>query len=225
VAAAFVSGGDNEHEPDRLKELVQSLPAMTREVRFGGAVSLDGYFAGPGEAIDWIRWSDESAALSAASWKGVDAMLMGRRTFEFAMRVGGGLGVGPKIRTYVFSRTLAEVPEGSELVGEDAAEFVRRLKESEGGVILVMGGGELGSALIEAGLVDEIGLTVHPLLLGGGIPPSGRWRSGPSSSWSRRGRWRRAACCCATGRRADASAAGTSPTLPIIRAPKLSRRD
>jgi dihydrofolate reductase len=33
-----------------------------------------------------------------------------------------------------------------------------------------MGGGELGSALIEAGLVDEIGLNVHPVLLGGGIP-------------------------------------------------------
>ena len=42
--------------------------------------------------------------------------------------------------------------------------------EGFGCTILVMGGGELGSALIEAGLVDEIGLNVHPLLLGGGIP-------------------------------------------------------
>lgn len=150
---------------------------MTRKVTFGGAVSLDGYFAGPDEAIDWLLWSDEAAAVSAASWKGVDTMLMGRKTFEFAMRVGGGTGVGPKIRTYVFSRTLAEVPEGAELVSGDAAEFVRRLKAEEGGGILVMGGGELGSALIEAGLVDEIGLNVHPLLLGGGIPafrPMGR---------------------------------------------------
>jgi dihydrofolate reductase len=143
---------------------------VTRKVRFGGAVSLDGFFAGPDEAIDWLRWSDEAAAVGAASWKGVDTMLMGRKTFEFAMRSGGGLGVGPKIRTFVFSRTLTDVPAGAELVSGDSAGFVRRLKAEPGGGILVMGGGELGSALIEAGLVDEIGLNVHPILLGGGIP-------------------------------------------------------
>jgi dihydrofolate reductase len=76
----------------------------------------------------------------------------------------------PGIKTFVFSRTLDAVPEGAELVREDAAAFVRALKESKGGGIFVMGGGELGSALIEAGLVDEIGLNVHPILLGGGIP-------------------------------------------------------
>lgn len=143
---------------------------MSREVVFGGAVSLDFYFAGPDEAIDWLRWSDETAAVSAASWKGVDTMLMGRKTWEFALRRGGGTGVGPGIRTFIFSRTLAEAPERAELVSEDAAAFVARLKAEEGGKILVMGGGELGSALIEAGLVDEIGLNVHPVLLGGGIP-------------------------------------------------------
>jgi dihydrofolate reductase len=142
---------------------------VTRKVTFGGAVSLDGYFAGPGEAIDWIRSSGDSAAAIAATWKGVDTMLMGRRTWEFAAKMGGGPSM-PGIRICVFSRTLAGVPEGAELVSEDAAAFVRRLKGGEGGGILVMGGGELGSALIEAGLVDEIGLNVQPILLGGGIP-------------------------------------------------------
>lgn len=146
-------------------------PESGRKVTFGGAVSLDGYFAGPGEAIDWLRWSDDAAAVSAASWKGVDTMLLGRRTFEFAMRSGHGLRVDPsRVRTFVFSRTLAEACEGAELVREDAAEFVGRLKGEAGGGIIVMGGGELGSALIEAGLVDEIGLNVHPILLGRGIP-------------------------------------------------------
>jgi dihydrofolate reductase len=74
------------------------------------------------------------------------------------------------IGTFVFSRTLESVPDGVELVREDAAGFVRRLKASEGGDIIVMGGGELGSALIEAGLVDEIGLAIQPVLLGGGTP-------------------------------------------------------
>jgi dihydrofolate reductase len=141
-----------------------------RKVTYGGACSLDGYIAGPDEAIDWLQWSDDAQAISAASWKGVDTMLMGRKTFEFAMKHAGGTGVGPKIKTYVFSSTLSDVPEGAELIREDAAEFVRRLKGEPGGDIIVMGGGELGSALIEGGVVDEIGFNIHPVLLGGGVP-------------------------------------------------------
>jgi dihydrofolate reductase len=142
-----------------------------RKVTYGGAVSLDFFLAGPGEAIDWLRWSDDSAKLAAESFKGVDAMLMGRKTFEFAQRMGGGPPT-PGVTTYVLSRTLDALPDGAEavLVGEDAAGFVRRLKAEPGGGILVMGGGELGSALLEAGLVDEIGFSIHPVLLGGGVP-------------------------------------------------------
>jgi dihydrofolate reductase len=140
-----------------------------RRIIFGGANSLDNYLAGPGEAIDWLRWSDDSAAISAATFRGADTMLMGRKTFEFAQRMGGGPPL-KDVTTYVFSRTLQGLPEGSgaELVRGEAVPFVRRLRQQEGGKIIVMGGGELGGALLEAGLVDEIGLSIHPVLLGGG---------------------------------------------------------
>ena len=141
-----------------------------RKVTYGAAVSLDGYIAGPGEAIDWLLWSDDAKAISSASWKGADTMLMGRKTYEFAARSGGGDGGVSKIKSYIFSRTMAEAPAGAELVREDAVGFVKALKAAPGGDIIVMGGGELGSALIEGGAVDEIGLNVHPLLLGDGIP-------------------------------------------------------
>jgi dihydrofolate reductase len=74
------------------------------------------------------------------------------------------------VKTYIFSRTLKSIPERPDyqLTSEDVADFVRRIKGEEGGNILVMGGGELGSALIEAGLVDEIGFSIHPVLLGRG---------------------------------------------------------
>jgi dihydrofolate reductase len=140
-----------------------------RTVIYGGASSLDALITGPDEAIDWIRQSDDTAELMARMWKGVDTMLMGRKTYEFALRMGGPIQWG-KIKTYVFSRTLESVSGGAELVSTDAAEFVRELKAQDGGGIVIMGGGELGSALIEASLVDEIGLNVHPLLLGGGTP-------------------------------------------------------
>ena len=140
-----------------------------RKVTYGGAVSLDGYLAGPGEAIDWLLWSDDSARIMRESWVGVDAMLMGRKTYDFAVRSGKG-AASPGIKTYVFSRSMKEAPDGVELVREDAAGFVKSLKAGPGGDIIVMGGGELGSALIEGGAVDVIGLNVHPILLGGGIP-------------------------------------------------------
>lgn len=139
-----------------------------RKVTWGAAVSLDLYIAGPDEAIDWLRWSDDVTAIIGEGWKGVDTMLMGRKTWEFAARTGGG-GTS-KVRTYVFSSSMAEAPGGAELVQGDAVGFVRALKESEGGNIIVMGGGELATALIEGGAVDEIGLNVHPILLGGGVP-------------------------------------------------------
>lgn len=142
-----------------------------RKVTWGAAVSLDLYLAGPGEALDWLQWSDDAAAISAASWQGVDTLLMGRKTYEFAARSGGGGDAGAsKIRTFIFSRTMTEAPAGAALVGGDPIAFVRELKRAQGGDIIVMGGGALASALIEGGVVDEIGLNVHPLLLGGGIP-------------------------------------------------------
>ena len=141
-----------------------------RKVTCGAAVSLDVYIAGPDESLDWLAWSDDAAAIAGASFKGVDTLLMGRKTYEFAARMGGGPDGVSKIRTYIFSRTMADAPAGAELVREDAVGFVRAMKAGPGGDIILMGGGELAATLIEGGVVDEIGLNVHPVLLGGGVP-------------------------------------------------------
>lgn len=144
---------------------------MTRRLVWGAAVSLDLYLADEAEVLDWLRWNDDAASISKESWKGVDAILMGRKTYEFAVRSGSGGDSGEsKFQTYVFSSTMAEAPAGATLVGENAVDFVRALKAEPGGGIILMGGGELASSLIEGGVVDEIGLNVHPVLLGRGIP-------------------------------------------------------
>ena len=77
---------------------------------------------------------------------------------------------GARSRPNVFSRTLESVSGGAELVRADAVEFVSELKGQEGGDIIVMGGGELGTALIEGGVVDEVDLNIQPVLLGQGTP-------------------------------------------------------
>ena len=77
----------------------------------------------------------------------------------------------PTMRTFVFSRTLREIDDpGVQVVTSDAVEFVRRLKQEPGKDICLMGGGELAQSLLAAGLVDKIGLNIHPILLGSGIP-------------------------------------------------------
>lgn len=151
-----------------------------RKVTFGGANSLDNFFARKDDAVDWLLWSDEAASVMKDYWKTIDTILMGRRTYEVALRQSsgkrrrkskGGDNPYPGLKSYVFSRTLKKSPDESvRIISEDAAEFVRELKNQEGKDICVMGGGLLAKSLFEANLIDEIGFNIHPVLLGSGIP-------------------------------------------------------
>ena len=143
-----------------------------RTVTYGAACSLDGFIAGPGGSIDWLHSSRDANQIMRDYWKSIDTILMGRKTWEPAAgQYGGGFMASSKIRTYVFSRTLTSIDvKGVELVRDDAAAFVRGLKARPGKGICLMGGGELANALFEADLVDEVGMNVHPVLLGSGVP-------------------------------------------------------
>jgi dihydrofolate reductase len=75
------------------------------------------------------------------------------------------------VKNYVFSRTLKRSPHPQvELIRQDAAEFVSGLKREQGKGICLIGGGVLARSLFEADLIDEVGLNVHPVLLGSGVP-------------------------------------------------------
>jgi dihydrofolate reductase len=141
-----------------------------RKVTFGGANSLDNFIARKDDAVDWLLWTKEVEEIMENFWRNIDTVLMGRKTYEVAARSGGG-GAYPGVKTYVFSRTIKESSnKGVVFVSEDAAAFVRRLKSEEGKDICLMGGGVLARSLFEADLIDEVGLNIHPVLLGSGIP-------------------------------------------------------
>jgi dihydrofolate reductase len=143
-----------------------------RKVTFGGASSLDGYFARPDHSVDWLMWSGEAAEVANAYWHKVDTIVMGRKTWEIAVQRGPSpLGDDSGIKTYVFSRTLpAGDNQGASIVNDDPGEFVRELRSQQGKDICIMGGGNLAKSLLEAGVIDELGLNIHPVLLGAGIP-------------------------------------------------------
>ncbi len=147
-----------------------------RAVTYGGAVSLDGFLAGTDGSIDWLVFGKDVQQVMTAFWKDVDTILMGRKTYAVAAAQSAGdarktKSGKPAMQTYVFSRTLKAIDQpGVELVTRDAVEFVRALKNRPGKRICLMGGGELAQSLLGAGLVDEVGLNIHPILLGSGIP-------------------------------------------------------
>ena len=94
---------------------------------------------------------------------------MGRKTYEAAAKMGGG--AYPNVENFVFSRTLTKIENPKvELVTDDAATVVAAWKGRNGKNICVMGGGDLASALFNADLIDEVGLNIHPVVLGSGIP-------------------------------------------------------
>jgi dihydrofolate reductase len=139
-----------------------------RKVTYGAACSLDGYIARSNGSVDWLHWSADVQRLTAAYWTRVDTVLMGRKTYDAARALGQG--AYPAVANYVFSRTLRESPEpGVHVVRENATAFVAQLKGEPGGEICVMGGGELAHTLLQADLVDEVGVNIQPVLLGAGI--------------------------------------------------------
>jgi dihydrofolate reductase len=152
-----------------------------RTVTYGGAVSLDGFLAGVDGNLDWLHFSKDVQEVMKDYFKDVDTVLMGRKTYEVSVAQRRPAANKPKktkrpsalpaMRCYVFLRTLRAIDNPNvELVTSDAAPFVRALKRQPGKDICLMGGGELAQSLLAAGLIDQIGLNIHPILLGSGIP-------------------------------------------------------
>src|SRR5262249_61770658 len=89
-----------------------------RTVTFGVANSLDNFIARTDGGVDWLVWTDDVNAIMAAFWKTIDTVVMGRKTYEVALR--NGMTSYPGVKNYVFSRTLKESPDPQvEIVAED----------------------------------------------------------------------------------------------------------
>jgi dihydrofolate reductase len=134
-----------------------------RKIRYQVACSLDGYIAGHNDEYDWIVMDPDIDF--QALFNQFDTLLMGRRTFEVA---GGDT---PKMKTYVFSRSLRQEDyTGVTIVSDQVRETLDHLREQPGKDIWLFGGGELFRSLLELGCVDTVELALIPLVLGGGRP-------------------------------------------------------
>ena len=143
-----------------------------RNVIYGVACSLDGFIAGPDGGLDWLHFSKDVEAVMTQRWAGTDTMLWGRKTWEGAEAQGGFSTRG--VKSFVFSRNMTEITSGLELVTQDAAmDLLGELKTRPGGDMMVMSGANFARSLFQEGVIDEIGLNIHPVLLGSGVPAFG----------------------------------------------------
>lgn len=141
-----------------------------RKIIVYAATSADGYIARPDGDVAWLdRPRPKGGYGMNAFFKSVDTVLMGRKTYEVGLAFGQGSHPGK--RNYVFSRKRRRTRTSAvEFVRGDVGEFARRLRESEGKDVWLMGGGELVASFLDEGEIDEFITHVVPVLIGEGIP-------------------------------------------------------
>ncbi len=137
-----------------------------RRLRYGVAVSLDGFIAGLKGEYDWIVM-DPSIDFERM-YKEYDTAIMGRRTYD-VVAAQGNAGI-PGLDVIVFSRTQPSGIQKGARIANDARKEVAELKKKPGRDIWLFGGGSLFRSLVDAGLVDTVEVAVMPVLLGDGIP-------------------------------------------------------
>jgi dihydrofolate reductase len=150
VLGVDVGGSPHEHINTLTYQHNKAVYTKMRKVILQVAVTLDGLIEGPGGEYDWC-FTDQDYGMK-----------------DFMKRMGGkGFG---KMKQYVFSNTLKKSSGETEIVKGDIGEQVRKIKMRKGKDIWLFGGASLTTSLMNEGLVDELALAVHPILLGSGKP-------------------------------------------------------
>lgn len=139
-----------------------------RPIVYSLTASLDGYINRTDGTLDWISTDlgMPPEQFFREKFRAFDTVIIGRRSYDTM-----GAQAYPGLKNYVASRTIAPGRrDGFEFVSGDLRSWVEKLKNAPGKKIWLSGGGELARSFLEAGMVDEIGIAVQPILLGKGVP-------------------------------------------------------
>jgi dihydrofolate reductase len=147
----------------------------------GMSVSLDGYIAGPGDDLSRLhRWlfegSDEANALLGEFVEGIGAVVMGKRMYTVAEKLGAFEDDSFTPPHFVLTHeTPATVPQNGPpftFVNDGVEAAIAQAKAAAGDKnTVVMGGANLFQQCLNAGLLDEVQVQLIPVVLGDGI----RW--------------------------------------------------
>jgi dihydrofolate reductase len=133
------------------------------------AASLDGFIARANGAIDWLSVVERPGEDYGFKdfFDSVDALVMGKKTYETAL----GFDTWPYAgkRVVVLTHSARAPRYGEEIVSGDLTELTERLG-SEGVKHVYVDGGSVIAQFLAARLIDDVTLSVIPILLGEGVP-------------------------------------------------------
>jgi dihydrofolate reductase len=143
---------------------------MSRKVILYIASSLDGYIAGENDDLSFLAAVHKEGEDYGyhAFIESVDTVILGRKTYQWVM---GQVATFPHAdkTSYILTRTPRPSIGTTHFYTGDPGELIRNLKSEPGAHIFCDGGAEVVHTLMKENLIDEIILSVIPVLLGKGI--------------------------------------------------------
>lgn len=138
------------------------------------AVTIDGLIARKDGGVDWLDAFVGDPGVGDYGYgdfiASVDTTIMGYETYRTTVKLDG-LSSMAGFRNYVLTRRKDRAPSPRiTFISENIHEFLREMKKGDGGNIWLLGGGQVNSLLLHGGLIDEMVLTVVPIILGDGVP-------------------------------------------------------
>jgi dihydrofolate reductase len=149
-----------------------------RKVILDLAVTLDGFIEGPNGEVDWCIMDDDMGF--DAFLDSIDTIFYGRKSYDLWGEFQPSANTSAAERTlwanvhskkkYVFSRSLRAEATTATVIFDNLEEQVNQLKATPGKNIWLYGGAGLITSFLNLNLIDEMRLSVHPILLGSGKP-------------------------------------------------------
>lgn len=135
------------------------------------ATSLDGFIAGPNDELDWLPTTNPDVEDTFTPFMArVGAILMGRRTYDVVLGLEGPWAYGDTPMLVVTSRPLDAARASVSATAGDAATLAASAKAAAGERDVYVDGGALIRSLLDADLIDELTVTIVPVVLGAGLP-------------------------------------------------------
>jgi dihydrofolate reductase len=143
-----------------------------RKIRLYIAMSLNGRIARADGRVDWldaIPNPDGTDYGYAAFYEEIDTTLQGYKTYQQLLSWGIPFPYSGKTNYVLTRKKEVENTEEVAFIREEPVAFLQKLKRQEGKDIWLVGGGEINTLLLNAGLIDELEIFVMPLILPEGI--------------------------------------------------------
>ena len=154
---------------------------VMRKLRLQVQMSIDGCIAGPNNEMDWLVWDDNYIKYLNEITESVDTIIMGRKMVDEIIPAWTEVMNKPNDPWNAFAKKMVETPKvvftktlyksewaNTDIATGDLKDEITKLKNLDGGDIIVYGGASFDSSLIKEKLIDEFYLFVNPIVIGNG---------------------------------------------------------